>query len=118
MQISVCCITVSHFMALDPKLMIEKLKKENAQLREELALATGGVSVAYGLMRVHKHMQNADRGPLDATEIAKLRDMVRNFVASKDPNASIGERDADMHAMIHVCQCWATSGRLPRRFPS
>ncbi len=82
--------------------MIEKLKKENAQLREELALATGGVRLASDMMLLFTHMQNADRGPLDATEIAKLRDMVRSFVASKDPSASIGESNGHLHAITHV----------------
>eukprot|EP00042_Codosiga_hollandica_P045025 m.451625 g.451625 ORF g.451625 m.451625 type:complete len:829 (+) comp56919_c0_seq9:72-2558(+) len=59
---------------LDPKLLIEKLKKENTQLREELALATGG---------------HADAGPLGAEDLVRCKDMVRNFLADSDPDARL-----------------------------
>ncbi len=57
----------------DPAIVIERLKKENAELRAELAMLKGGVQ----------------KDHLDPEDIDKCKKLVDEFVASKDPSATI-----------------------------
>ncbi len=57
----------------DPAIVIERLKKENAELRAELAMIKGGVQ----------------RDHLDPEDIDKCGKLVDEFIASKDPSATI-----------------------------
>eukprot|EP01137_Pigoraptor_chileana_P035581 Opistho-2@29845 len=63
---------------LDPSLVIARLKREVQQLRDELALATGG---------------DADRGPLTQDDIDQCRALVTRFVEDRDPEGVINLGD-------------------------
>ncbi|XP_053407299.1 kinesin-like protein KIF6 [Mercenaria mercenaria] len=70
---------------LDPKLMIQKLKKEIQQLREELAMATGE--------------QRTDE--LTEEDLNRCEEAVKMYLADSDPDAMINV-GADMRK-IHTC---------------
>lgn len=57
----------------DPAIVIERLKKENAELKAEIAMLQGG-----------EHKEH-----LDPEDIDKCKKMVDEFIANKDPSATI-----------------------------
>ena len=66
--------------SLDPHLMIKRLKQENRELREEIAMLNG---------------EAADRGDaaIGEEEIARLRELVRVYIADTDDNAKLAVND-------------------------
>jgi kinesin family member 6/9 len=71
--------------AVDPALIIERLKKENAELRNELALLKGGES----------------KKSLDPEEVEECQKLVEEFINNPDPGAKIILKD-----MIKINECF------------
>jgi kinesin family protein 6/9 len=65
--------TISRNEAVDPGLIIERLKKENAELKAELALLKGG----------------NQKDNLDSADIEECKKIVEDYVKTKDPSVHI-----------------------------
>lgn len=84
---------------LDPKLMIAKLKKEVAHLKEELAMATGE--------------QRTDA--LSKEDLERCEEMVKEYIQAADPDFTI-RVGADMRK-IHQC-FWIMKKQILERKPT
>ena len=72
--------------AVDPSLIIQKLKKENEELRAELAFVKGGSSslLVYGEL-----IYLDGKTSLDSTDVEECRKIVEDFITNPDPGAKI-----------------------------
>eukprot|EP01016_Furgasonia_blochmanni_P031282 TRINITY_DN32351_c0_g1_i1.p1 TRINITY_DN32351_c0_g1~~TRINITY_DN32351_c0_g1_i1.p1 ORF type:complete len:186 (+),score=56.69 TRINITY_DN32351_c0_g1_i1:63-620(+) len=95
--------TVVRNEAVDPSLVIERLKRENAELRAELAMLKGG----------------SIKESLESYEIEECRQMVEEFIKEKDPSKTLILNDKlkineCFYHFRHIYNCLLYTSPSPR----